>query len=116
MIIGNYHRLCELLDLGLINLKNVSFLVMDDFYRNRSARLSDDIKRVVSETRVRFLYDSLLFFTLKILSVKRDRDRVREIEKKIKIKSISIFSLDATSYGTSSIIIFKTFQQHIIEF
>ena len=52
IVIGNYHRLCELLDNNLINLKNVSFLIMDDFYRNRSARLSDEIKRVVNETRV----------------------------------------------------------------
>lgn len=52
IIIGNYHRLCEMLDNEMVNLKNVSFLVMDDFYRNRSARLSDEIKRVVNETRV----------------------------------------------------------------
>ncbi len=60
VIIGNYHRLCELLDLDMINLKNVSYLVMDDFYRNRSARLSDEIKRVVNETRV-----SILFFKIR---------------------------------------------------
>lgn len=52
VLIGNYHRLCELLDSSLINLKNVSFLIMDDFYRNRSARLSDEIKRVVNEIKV----------------------------------------------------------------
>lgn len=51
ILIGNYHRLCEMLDNEMVNLKNVSFLVMDDFYRNRSARLSDEIKRVVNETR-----------------------------------------------------------------
>ncbi len=33
----------------------MSFLIMDDFYRNRSARLSDEIKRVVNETRVSWL-------------------------------------------------------------
>lgn len=64
IIIGNYHRLCELLDNNLINLKNVSFLVMDDFYRNRSARLSDEIKRVVNETRVSILLLSKLFLFL----------------------------------------------------
>jgi hypothetical protein len=63
ILIGNYHRLCELLDLNLINLKNISYLVMDDFYRNRSARLSDEIKRVVNETRV-----SRRFFWLLSLS------------------------------------------------
>ena len=52
ILIGNYHRLCELLDSNVVNLKNVSLLIMDDFYRNRSARLSDEIKRVVNETRV----------------------------------------------------------------
>ncbi|RNA22134.1 atp-dependent rna helicase dbp2, partial [Brachionus plicatilis] len=51
IVIGNYHRLCELMDNDLVNLKNVSYLVLDDFYRNRSARLSDEIKRVVNETR-----------------------------------------------------------------
>ena len=29
---------------------------MDDFYRNRSARLSDEIKRVVNETRVSIFF------------------------------------------------------------
>lgn len=67
IIIGNYHRLCELLDNNLINLKNVSFLVMDDFYRNRSARLSDEIKRVVNETRVSILIPALIrFFSVRL--------------------------------------------------
>lgn len=41
------------MDNDWVNLKNVAYLVMDDFYRNRSARLSDEIKRVANETRVR---------------------------------------------------------------
>ena len=69
-MIGNYHRLCELMDSDLVNLKNVSFLVMDDFYRNRSARLSDEIKRVVNETRVSASFVSpLAFFVNRIKSI-----------------------------------------------
>ena len=64
IIIGNYHRLCEMLDNELVNLKNVGFLVMDDFYRNRSARLSDEIKRVVNESRVRRINHFLLSYLL----------------------------------------------------
>lgn len=51
------------MDNNLINLKNVSFLVMDDFYRNRSARLSDEIKRVVNETRVSIFVSSSRFIS-----------------------------------------------------
>ena len=51
----------------MVNLKNVSFLVMDDFYRNRSARLSDEIKRVVNETRVSFLFCFVFCFCFFIL-------------------------------------------------
>ena len=60
----------------MVNLKNVSYLVMDDFYRNRSARLSDEIKRVVLETRVSILiyiyniiFAFLSFLFISILSV-----------------------------------------------
>ena len=71
IIIGNYHRLCELLDNGLVNLKNVSFLIMDDFYRNRSARLSDEIKRVVNETRVSIFQSKPLL--IKVFYIKNKR-------------------------------------------
>lgn len=66
------------MDNDLVNLKNVSMLIMDDFYRNRSARLSDEIKRVANETRVSvfpsvifhpFCLDLLLLF-LMIISIK----------------------------------------------
>ena len=50
-----------MMDMDLVNLKNVAFLVMDDFYRNRSARLSDEIKRVVNETRVRITEEFIIY-------------------------------------------------------
>ncbi len=50
-----------MMDMDLVNLKNVVFLVMDDFYRNRSARLSDEIKRVVNETRVRITEEFIIY-------------------------------------------------------
>ena len=50
------------MDNNLVNLKNVSFLIMDDFYRNRSARLSDEIKRVVNETRVSIFFERVFCF------------------------------------------------------
>jgi hypothetical protein len=56
-----------MLDNEMVNLKNVSFLVMDDFYRNRSARLSDEIKRVVNETRVSLLYFYLTYIYVGLL-------------------------------------------------
>lgn len=43
---------------------------MDDFYRNRSARLSDEIKRVINETRVSneksmiYYYKSLSYLSI----------------------------------------------------
>lgn len=56
---------------------------MDDFYRNRSARLSDEIKRVVNETRVSiqklnmyFFYCYLAFFPIiKLLILERVREK-----------------------------------------